>query len=133
MNFLKANTVKILCLAAGILAMLWAYGCAPRVISLINPDKKVTAQELQLEFDTLVQMFEIRQLDIDRQNKLHELITHNAMLVAQTGTFNPIGLLTGLAALYGVGSAAKDTKNVIKRKRIAVTYAADTSKDNPPG
>ncbi len=113
--------------------MLWAYGCTPTVKSLIDPTKKVTAAELQIEFDTLMAVFEIRQLDIERQNKLRELLTRNAMLAVQAGTFNPLGLLTGLAALYGAGSAVKDTKNVIRRKQIARSYKSNSSSDNSAG
>jgi len=115
MNWFKQNYIRILSLAAGICVLLWAYGCAPTVQSLIDPTKKVTSAELRIEFDTLVSVFEIRQLDIERQNKFRELLTRNALLAVQTGTFNPLGVLTGLAALYGVGSVAKDTKNVVKR------------------
>ena len=133
MSWLKENYIKILCLAAGIVVMLWAQSCAPTVTSLIDPNRKVNAQELQIEFDTLVQMFEVRQLDLDRQNKLQELLARNAMLMAETGTFNPVGFLTGLFALYGLGSATNGTVNVIKRKRVAVSYNTDTSEVNPPG
>ena len=122
MTWLKAHGIRISALAAGCFLMLWAYGCTPRVESLIEPGKKVNAQELKIEFDTLVSVFEMRNLDLEQQNRLRSLLTENALLMAQSGTFNPFGFLSGLAALYGVGSVAKDTKNVVKRIKTASSY-----------
>lgn len=117
-NFLFSHLLMIVTLGVACLLFVWAVGCPPRVASLINPAAKVTRPELLLEFDQLMAQFELKNLELERQEELRNYILKNALLIAQTETFNPIGLLTGLMAIYGVGSAAKSTKNAIKKIKV---------------
>lgn len=116
-NLKKLFNPKTLSLIAAFSILGWAVGCEPTVQSLTRPGIKVSAAQLQIELDSLVAQFDIRKASLEEQNKLRELLLSNVMLTAQAGTFNPIGLLTGLMALYGVGSAANDTGKAIKKRR----------------
>jgi len=115
-EWLKTNWLKIVSTIIGLTLVLYFFGCPPQTQSLIDPTKKVTAPELQIEIDTLVSKYELRRLNLEQQDQLRQLILNNALVMVQQGQVNPLGILTALFAFYGVGSAANTTKNVIKKK-----------------
>ena len=101
--------------------VLFIYGCPSKVRSLRNDKEDVTRQELQLELSTIMQTAEFRMADLDKQDEFKAIILQNALILVQGQPLNPIGILTGLAALYGVSqTASKVTKtvkqNMVKRK-----------------
>jgi len=96
--------------------LFWGYGCPPQTKSLLEPDKKVTRPELQIELDSIVATAQFRLADLDRQEQFRDIIFNNAMVMVETGTLNPIGIMTMLAGLYGVTRGAKDIKDRVKKK-----------------
>jgi len=99
--------------------LFWAYGCPPTTESLIHPEKKITRPELQIELDSITATAEFRFADLERQEHFRDLVLKNALVIIETGTLNPVGILTGLAALYGIGTGIKQTKDKIVRKKNA--------------
>jgi len=100
--------------------VIFMYGCEPKVKSLNNGGKFVTRAELQLELQTVMTLAEIRVADLDRQQALRNLILQNALVLAAGQPLNPVGILTAIAALYGIGQASnnvvKTVKNTVKKK-----------------
>lgn len=96
--------------------LFWGYGCPPQTTSLLDPTKKITRPELQIELDTIIATAEYRLADLDRQNQFRDIVFKNAMLMVEGGTLNPVGILTMLAGLYGVTRGVKDVKDKIKQK-----------------
>ncbi len=96
---------------------VFIYGCQSTTQSLTQPSRTVTRSELQIEINTLLETSQIRFEDLDRQDQLRNLILQNALVVAQGQPFNPLGMISGLLAVYGAGSAARDTRNIIKKKK----------------
>ncbi len=93
----------------------WLQSCEPQVQSLITPKRMVTRAELELELDNLIALAQLRMLNLDKQEQLRSLIINNSLILASGQPFNPIGILTGLAGIYGVAHAAtKSTKYVTK-------------------
>ncbi|GAH84619.1 unnamed protein product, partial [marine sediment metagenome] len=92
------------------------YSCQPEVRSLIHPDQKVTRPELQIELDSIIATAEFRMAQLDRQEAFRDVIFKNAMLMAETGTINPLGIITLLTGLYGITRGAKDIKDRVKKK-----------------
>lgn len=109
----KINWPKSLSIVFAVLFFCWAVGCQPTVQSLSTPGTNVTGPQLQLELETIIAQFDIRKASLEEQDKLRQLLLSNALLVAETGTVNPVGILTGLLAFYGIGSATNDTKKAI--------------------
>jgi len=107
--------------AAAVLLIVWAYGCQPRVPSLFENGRPVTRAELNLELTTLQKRFEIRSATLEQKEAIRRLIAENVLLMAQSGQINPLGILTGIAALYGVGSAGTTAARKIKEARNAKT------------
>lgn len=106
------KTIAILVLTA---LLFWGYSCQPQVRSLIHPDQKVTRPQLQVELDTIIATAEFRMADLDRQDAFRDIIFKNALLMVETGTINPLGIITLLTGLYGVTRGVKDVKDRIKK------------------
>lgn len=98
--------------------LFWGWSCPARVPSLVHPNQKITRPELQIELDTIIATAEFRLADLDKQEAFRDIIFKNALLMVEGGTLNPIGILTGLAALYGLTSAGKQVKDKIVKKKI---------------
>lgn len=111
----KINYPKTVSLVVAVLFFVWAVGCQPTVPSLRNPAIKVTAPQLQVELEALIAQFDIRKASLEEQGKFRELVLNNALLVAEGGTLNPVGILTGLLAFYGVGSGINDGRKAISK------------------
>lgn len=113
-----------LIITAGLL--LWGFGCESKVASLIEPERKVTAPELNIEIDQLVaglnaqldmllKKAELKKQELARQDQIKRKLFEFAALTAQSGTFNPVGLIALAGSLLGVGAVVD---NRIKDKVI---------------
>lgn len=98
-----------------ILLLVWTYGCPSHVQSLTVPGKTITRPELQVELDTIVAMAAGRVQDLDKQDSIKQLIFQQAMLTAQGGQINLMGVIATAAATLGIGATVD---NVRKRKEI---------------
>lgn len=115
-NFVKEHWPQGVALLTAALLLLWAAGCPAKVESPILPGKHLTGRELQAELDQLLVMYEIRSEQLAQQQRLRQLILQNAMMMVQTQTVNPVGILTGLLAFYGAGTAVVSTKKAITKR-----------------
>ena len=95
--------------------LVYIYGCEPKVQSLNNRKRLVNRQELQLELDQLITMAQIRMADLDKQDQLRAVILQNALILVQGQPFNPLGLLTGVAAIYGLTQGGQNISKVVKK------------------
>lgn len=106
------KTVALLVLTA---LLFWGYGCPPKTRSLTKPGTRITRPELQVELDQIIATARIRMADLEKQEAFRDIIFKNAMLIVETGTLNPAGILTLLAGLYGITRGVKDVKDKIKK------------------
>jgi len=101
---------------------LYCYGCESKTESLNSTKKQVTRQELQIELESIINLSQIRFADLDRQDELKTMILQNALVIVQGQPFNPLGILTGIATLYGVSQAGsnitKTVKKVAKKRKV---------------
>lgn len=112
---LEINWPKTIALIILTILLFWGYACQPQVASLVNPGVKITRPELQIELDAIIATAEYRLAELDKQQAFQDIIFKNAMLLAETGVMNPAGILSLLAALYGVTRATQDIKNKVKK------------------
>lgn len=120
--------------AAQICAVLlvWTYGCQSKVASLIDPERKVAAAELNIEVDQLVaelnaqldiliKKAELKKQELFRQDEIKRKLFEFAALTAQSGTFNPVGLIALAGSLLGVGAVVDNRikDKVIKNRPLA--------------
>ncbi len=110
--------------------MVWTFGCDSEVKSPISGNM-VTRPELELEVDIAVSQFEA-ELDnmqkqaalqftaLDRQDEIKRKLFEFAALTAQSGAFNPIGLVTLAGTILGMGLGVDNRikDKVIKNRPI---------------
>ena len=111
-NYISAGITFLV--TAGIL--LFIYGCPSKTTSLLHNDRQVTREELQLELETIITTAKFRLADIKRQDEFKSLLIENAMIILDGQPFNPLGLLTGVAAIYGIASGGYQIGGSVKRK-----------------
>lgn len=96
--------------------LLFCMSCPPTTKSLLVNGKKVTRPELQLELDTIIATAQVRKADLDQQQAIRDIILKNALIMVEAGAFNPLGMATALFAFYGIGNAANQARNAVKKK-----------------
>lgn len=97
--------------------LLWAGGCPPRTPSPLDPSRHLTLAELNVELEHILARFQLAETDIHEQQRIRTLIMENALLIANAGTVNPLGILTAIAGAYGVASVGKDTVVAVKKRK----------------
>ena len=112
---MKKNLHIILPFIVAGLLLLYAYGCEPRTGSLITPGEKVNRKQLLTEFEMLEYKLESSIENLDQQQRIRDLIFQQGLIIAQSGGVNPIGLITALMSVLGVGAIADDVR---LRKKI---------------
>lgn len=113
-NVLNHERYKIVGGVLCLVLVFWFYGCESQVKSLIDPYKKVNRAQLQLELENLIASASVRVMDLDRQDAFKSALFKQAVLLAQGGTLNPVGLGLSLAAILGIGATVDDVRT---RKR----------------
>ncbi len=116
-EWLKSKSTIILAVIVTASFLFFAYSCEPKVPSLWREGKQVNRQELQLELDQMIGLAQLRMVDLEKQEQLRAIILQNALILVQGQPFNPAGLITAVAALYGIGQASKSVSKTVKEVR----------------
>lgn len=96
--------------------LLWFFGCQSKSPSIVHEGLQVTEPELRVEYSAemrrleseiehLEEITKIRLQDIYRQDRMKQALYQNALLIAEGGTINPLGILSLLGTLFGIGAA----------------------------
>lgn len=62
----------------------------------------------------MIGLAQLRMADLEKQEQLRAVILQNALILVQGQPFNPVGLITGIAAIYGIASGASGVTKVVK-------------------
>lgn len=100
--------------------LLYAYGCEPKTDSLISADKKVTRIELQTELELFLARARAGEKDLERQEQIRDMIFNQALVIAQGNQVNPLGVVTSLLAILGIGATIDDVRLRRERKKQPV-------------
>lgn len=95
--------------------VFWFYGCESKVDSVLHDGLKINRSSLQIEIESLIATAEARVADLDRQDAFKSALFEQAVLLAQGGTINPVGLGLTLAGILGIGATVDDVRT---RKRV---------------
>lgn len=123
--------------------VIWTIGCESKIGSILDPDREVTRQELELEVEQAAARIErettitVAQLNaqieqilaraeadaealalnaqmkiqqLDRQDAVKQKIAEVAVVVAEGGSVNPIGLAIGCLGIFGIGAVVDNQK-----------------------
>jgi len=132
LNKCKPFSAEITMIALALVALLWTYGCESRVRPLNGSPVKVTRAELETELNQFIALAEIRFRELDRQDKFKQILFDNAVIFAETGGINPLGVITSLAALFGIGATADNLRTRKKLSKQTLEYV-EAVKNKSPG
>lgn len=122
LDWIKRNLSLIITGCVTLAVIIFIAACEPKVPSLWNKSVQVNRQELQLELDQLVSLAHLQMLDLDRQEQLRSIILQNALILVQGQPLNPVGIITGIAAVYGLtqggSNVTKVVKNAIQKRKV---------------
>jgi len=113
-EWIKKHLPLLTTISVTIGILIFIYACEPKVQSLYREGTEVNRQELQLELDQFITLAQLRVADLDKQEQLRAVILQNALILVQGQPFNPVGLITGIAALYGITQGASNVGKVVK-------------------
>lgn len=105
LKLLNDNHVFVIGAVIVLVIGFYGYGCQSTVNSMLEPERKVNRAELETEVEFLLSRAKNRLDELDRQDQIKLLIFEQAALFAQTGTINPMGLLTTAISVIAIGSA----------------------------
>lgn len=97
--------------------LFYCYGCEAKVKSLSDRGVLINRQELQLELDQFITMAQIRMADLDKQEELRGIILQNALILVQGQPYNPFGIITAIAAIYGIKQGGCNITKVVKKRK----------------
>jgi len=115
MNWFHTNKHLIFSCFVCTALLIYAFGCEPKTKSITVPGRKVDRLELTYEIESLLRKSEAGFDDLDRQIEIRNLIFQQGLIAVQGGTLNPIGILTTIMAVFGIGLAGDDIR---LRKKI---------------
>ncbi len=120
--WIKKNSSIVVTVLITIGVVLYCYGCEAQTRSLRDRNRLVNRQELQLELDQIIGLAQMRMIDLDKQEAFRAVILENALILVQGNPYNPMGLITGVAAIYGViqtsNKITKAVKKVTKKRTV---------------
>jgi len=107
MNHERYQTISV---AVVLILLAVIYGCESKVKSILYPDIRITRPQLEIEVNTFLAEAEIRAEQLNIQDELKETIYKVGMTTAQSGTLNPIGVITSMASILGIGAVADNVR-----------------------
>lgn len=114
LDWLKKHTTTIIMVLTCVGFAFYCYACESKVRSLTDRNHLVNRQELQLELDQFISMAQFRMADLDRQDAFRAIVLQNALVLVQGQPLNPLGIITTIAAVYGVSQGVVVGKNAVK-------------------
>lgn len=97
---------------------VWLYACESKVKSLDGSNHLVNRAELQLELDQFIGLAQLRMLDLDKQDAFRDIIIQNSVMLAQGQPFNPVGLITAIAGIYGLTHGTSKVVRAAKKSQV---------------
>lgn len=91
----------------------WTFGCESQVSSIMDPEKMISRDELQLELDYLIGQATIKFTALDKQDEIKRQLLDAANVISQSGQVNPSGLLN-IAATIGAISFGLNRNKKLK-------------------
>ena len=115
-EWIKKHLPLLITVLVTVSILIFVYACEPKTQSLKREGILVSRQELQLELNSFMDLAQVRMADLDKQEQLRAIILQNALVLVQGQPFNPVGLLTAIAAIYGIAQGSTSITKAVKDK-----------------
>lgn len=113
LKFLNENHHYIIAAAVIAVCSFWTYGCHSQVNSILNPNQRISREELQIEVEYFMAHAELKLLDLDRQDAIKQALLDLGSTFATTGTLNPTGLLNTAISVAAIAFGMNQRKRRI--------------------
>lgn len=121
MDYIKKNIHWLISINIAIFVITYAYGCEAKTKSMIYPDVKVTRSELTTELELLESRASRGYNDLDRKERIRNIVLNQSLVIAQSGSVNPVGVIMSIMSVLGLGVAADDVR-LRKKIKNTITY-----------
>ncbi|GAI75660.1 unnamed protein product, partial [marine sediment metagenome] len=116
-EWIRKNKKAIITVLVTAALCIWLYSCESQVKSLDGSGQLVNRAELVLELDRFMGMAQVRMASLDKQDAFRALIIENSLLLVQGTPFNPLGLITAIAGIYGFTHGASKVVRTVKKSQ----------------
>lgn len=104
-EYLRHNKAFVIACVVAIGLGIYLFGCEAQTTSPFS-GQKVTRVELDNEISDYINKTKVAYSDLERQELLRQKISEIGLAYAQGGAINPIGAITTLLGIAGVGAVA---------------------------
>lgn len=108
-----------------VILLFFAYSCEPKTKSLLDSTKSVTLSEYKSEIEILTDRFLTGFRDIEKKTAFRDFILQQSLTYTTTGSLDPIGIISSIMVLLGIGAAVDDVK--VRKKLNAVNKNKPTN------
>ncbi len=139
-TWIRHNQGLFVGVLAALALLIWTFGCQSTTTSLLS-NVKITRAELTVELnsevarlgaelDTLQEQGAMKKAQLDRQDELKRKLYEFAAITATSGTFNPMGIITLVGSILGVGVVVDNRikDKVIANRPLATPKSSKTTK-----
>lgn len=118
-TFIKHNPWIVVVSVIAILIALWLAGCEASGPSPMDPERKITRTELEIEVKTFLARAKFTETSIANKEKLRDLVLRQTFMIAQGGAINYFSLGNSILAILGIGSMLDNRRkdSIIKIKK----------------
>lgn len=131
-TFIRHNPYLVYAIVVCILLLLWAFGCQPTAKSPLDPSRRVTRSELQIEIDLFLRKAEIADAELTQKEQIVSLLVKQAFLLTDGGSINFLSLATSIGTILGIGSIADNRRKdkVISKTKSKVIKSLSSTNNN---
>jgi len=120
-ELIRHNQSMFISICLSLFFALWFFGCDSTTQSLVNPNVKVTEGVLNIEYtselarlenelNALKAMTEVRLQDLHKQDAFKQALFENAQLIVSGNNPNPLGILSLIGTIFGIGAIIDNRK-----------------------
>ena len=120
LNHQRYQTLAILVISGILIAL---YSCQPKVSSINSPSSQVSREGLDTEVESFLLLAENRYNELGRQEEFRNLVFENAINYSKGVPINPIGLLTSIAGIFGIGATVDNVRRRKTESRLKAVIA----------
>ena len=127
-KWIRHNKPLVISIVVAIGLGVYMFGCSPSVRSPFNPETKVTRAELDIDVETYVAKVRLAYADLAQQELIRQKIAEIGLTFAEGGGVNPLGAVTTLLGIVGIGGVATYGK-----KNTLITALKNANKEKVNG